>query len=447
MLDGPAMIHRWLVVATLVGCGSGMGAGDDAPGGGKADSAADAGNLAMTDAAGPIEVTVLPDYWQDQIANLPVVFNALDGSVIAVEMTDSNGHASHAVTSPVSVTVIKPNGNQGTVTLMDVQPGAALRFGSLWKRRDVNANMRVTWPPGPSGVPHIYTDVETRCGGLGGYFEQASGTIELDARCSGTVDAMAVQYYEGNVHTYLLLSAQPIVNNGTLAFTGSWLPAPLFQANFTGVPKNTSLSGVLTETYDQVRYFEDSDSTRTSSTDGTASLFFRLPPAPDSELHEEITAYLPSGVGNEVFGRRIAYTDPVGFDLGPALVPNIVTASYDAAAQTVHWTTEPGAPPQVVRASLFYPGADGSYPNWIIVAPGTATSVRPPQLPDSLAQYRVVGSVSGSVQLLHVAKSYAEIVNDIDLWYGRSNIEFGTVDWYGAPADLESYVNAVVRFP
>lgn len=442
------MMHRWLIVATLVGCGSGMGAGDDdAPGGGKADSGADAGNHAMPDAAGPIEVTVLPDYWQDPIANLPVVFNAVDGSVIAVEMTDASGHASHAVTEPVSVTVIKPSGNQGTVTLMDVPPGAALRFGSLWTKRPVVATMRATWPPGPSGVPHTYVDVETRCGGFGGYYEQASGTIELDARCTGTIDATATQYFEGDVRAYLSVSGQAIANNGTIAFTGTWTPAPLFQANFTGLPNNTSLSGVLTETYGQERYFDDSDSTRTYSTNGTATLVYRLPPAPGSELHEEVTAYLSSGVGNEVFGRRLAYGDPVGFDLGPALVPNIVTTSYDAATNTVHWTTEPGAPPQVVRAELFYPGADGSYPTWIIVAPGTATSVTPPQLPDSLAQYRVVGTVQGAVELLHVAKSYAEIVGDVDLWYGRSNINFGTVDWQGAPAELTSYVNAVARFP
>ena len=69
-----------------------------------------------------------------------------------------------------------------------------------------------------------------------------------------------------------------------------------------------------------------------------------------------------------------------------------------------------------------------------------------PQLPDSLAMYQVAGQVQGALALLHDPTSYAAMIGDIDLWFGRSNITDGSIDWTAAPQDLTSYVAPASTF-
>jgi hypothetical protein len=435
--------HRWLIALAIAGCGGQTKPNPGTnPDGGHDSMGHPNPDGALPDAAPDrIDIAVLPDYLNDPVANLPVLFSAADGSVLGVEMTDATGHTSHMVTTAASVTLIKPSGNQGTVTIMAVQPGTTLRFGALWKPRATVATMHVTWPAETAGA---FYDVETPCGGFGTYYQESSGQVALDARCTGPFGAVIASYLDGEVREYMTLSNQTVSDGGTIAFTGSWTPVQSFLASYTGLPNNTTLIGTLAETYGQERYFDSSASMSSFSTNGSGALAFALPPAVGSELHEQVDAYM--NAGNQSVGRRLAYTDPTGFDLGAALAPNITTASFNATASTLSWTTEAGAAPQVVRADLHYPGTTNSYPTWVVVAPGSVTSVTIPQLPSSLAQYAITGQVQGGLQLFHLAKSYADVVGDVDLWIGRSNINRGSIDWQGAPADLTGYTAPTATF-
>ena len=437
------MMKCWVLVA-VVGCGgSGMKMpGDGAAGGdGKSDGPADASSPdAPPDR---ITISVLPDYLDDPIANLPVVFSHPDGTLIGVEMTDAQGHASHMATTATMVTLIKPTGNRGTVTLVDVEPGTALRFGALWMQRPTVATMHASWPSASTAPDSAY-DVETRCGGLGGYYEELSGSVALDARCAGSFDATAVAFLNFHVASYMTLTNQTVHDGGTLAFTGTWTPAPVILANDTGLPNNTFLLGTLTQTYNQERFFDDEADTRGPSTTGSASLAYQLPPAPGSELHEELQVDFDAA--NEVIGRRIASTDDVSFDMSADIAPAITSVNYDAPSQTVSWATAAGPAPVLSRTEISYRNASGSYPTWIIIAPGNVTSVTPPQLPDSLADERIVDNVQGRLMLFHFAKSYPEVVGDIDLWIARSNIYPAYVDFQGMPADVSRYTAVVNSF-
>ncbi len=421
------------------------------PGSGGSNAGADAKGSASPppiDAAIPdappnvIDVIVLPDFAGDTIASLPVVFSASDGSLLGVETTDASGHASHTVTSAASVTVIRPSGNQGTVTIEDVQPGSTLRFGSLYVQYPTLATMTASWPSDIAGAAY---DVETRCGGFSAYYEETSGSLVIDNRCSsGTFDATVAEYYNDHVVAYQTLTGQTPVDGGSLAFTGTWTPATQFPGAFTDLPLNSTLTGLLTETSSDGLTFEISDAMEYFSMDGTGALNFAFPPAPGAALYELVDASVSTGT--QYIGHRLAYTDPVGFDIGAALEPAITNVSFDATSNTVSWTAAAGEAPAAIRARLSYPGPANMYPTWIIVAPGTATSVSVPQLPDSLAMYRIAGQVQGALALLHESKSYADMIGDIDLWFGRSNITDGSIDWTAAPQDLTSYTAPASSF-
>jgi len=42
--------------------------------------------------------------------------------------------------------------------------------------------------------------------------------------------------------------------------------------------------------------------------------------------------------------------------------------------------------------------------------------------------------------------SYADVIGDVDLWLGRSNIAAGAIDWTAAPSNLTNYTSSVATF-
>src|SRR5262249_14367046 len=130
--------------------------------------------------------------------------------------TDNDGHASGDVERGGSVWC-SPSGPlvvQGTNSLIafdDVEPDATLVFGALPPAHATIATMTSTEtppPPPPDAVTVAY--VYTNCS----QGAAMQGTVELDDRCTDSVDILAVvvtsQMGDDQVGPYAFLPAQPI---------------------------------------------------------------------------------------------------------------------------------------------------------------------------------------------------------------------------------------------
>jgi hypothetical protein len=438
----------------VVGCGGAThqdrGDAPDAASGGVLDAGADASADAGAD-TNVAHVHLLGDFDHDTIAGVPVVFSAKDGIAIAVEMTDATGDASHAISHDASVTVIHPDGNQETVTVFGVQPGTTLRFGTLEAQRPAIAHMKVTWPAAGPGNDLAY-DVETRCGGFGGYYMGSSWSFDIDDRCAGHPFDVTIGVFQNDrVVSYQTLTNQTAVDGGTIAFHDKYVASPVVTGSYK-VPVGTLLGGYLVDTYAGRRYFDAAFLMPSSSSDGTGTLVYALPPAPDSTLEHQITANLPGGA-TQVIGRRFSFTDQLGFDITSVLEPSITSVAFDGASRTLRWTVEPGEAPDLVHARLRHHHAGGGYRSWEVVAPGNVTRLAPPRLPASLAKYDLQSSdeVTGSLELVHAGTDYQRLVGDVGIWLARNNIgpggpDPGAVEWLGVPADVNAYVTSAEDF-
>jgi hypothetical protein len=107
---------------------------------------------------------------------------------------------------------------------------------------------------------------------------------------------------------------------------------------------------------------------------------------------------------------------------GAALLPFISTPSYDEPTRTIQWTDETagGVAPQLVTASFnYFDNVDGTQYRWTIYAPGTATELALPDVPDAIVSHdlRAGDLVYPDVWLIDVAGgSYSTVLSSIDLY-------------------------------
>jgi hypothetical protein len=163
----------------------------------------------------------------------------IEGAVIAFRdpngssrstTTDKNGHANGDVERGGSVWC-SPSGPlvvQGTNALIafdDVEPDATLVFGALPPAHATIATMTITaMPPAPPPDATTFVEVYTNCSP-----GPAEGTVQLDDRCTDSVDILAVvvtaQMGDQQAGPYAFLPAQPIVDGGAIAVPSTaWRP-------------------------------------------------------------------------------------------------------------------------------------------------------------------------------------------------------------------------------
>jgi hypothetical protein len=164
------------------------------------------------------------------IAGAVIAFRDPDGSSRSTT-TDHDGHASGDVERGGSVWC-SPSGPlvaQGTNALIafdDVEPHATLVFGALPPAHATIATMAITaTPPPPPPGAVTFAEIYTTCS----RGPTMQGTVQLDDRCTDSVDILAVvvvsQLGDEQVEAYAFLPAQPIVDGGAIAVPSTaWRP-------------------------------------------------------------------------------------------------------------------------------------------------------------------------------------------------------------------------------
>jgi hypothetical protein len=437
-------------------CGGGGGGAPDE----KADAAVDAvpaddtvdggADAAPADASvdatarGIARVKVLADEPGDLIAQIPVLFSRQDGELIAVEMTDDAGEAAYEIPRDVSVTMVHPWPQKGTVTITGVQPGATVRFGAPSPPLRIIARMNVSWPE--TGIADTFYDVETPCGGFGEFrYERTSGELEIDERCAGkTFDVTVIALRKGVIRSYLTRTQQTAVDGGTLALDGAYADVPVLTPTYT-MPVGARFNDHLVATYDGRRYV-NAQAFMPTSTDGKGTLTYALPPVPGSLLVNTTNVHLDSGE-TQVIGRRFASTDQLGFDVTAALAANVTSAAFNPSTRVLTWEPAIRSAPDVAYASL---DDQDSRRVWRVVAAGDAPAVTLPRLPAPLAEYDVTPDhyIVCTLVMMHLGIAYPRLVDGLGTWVARNGVWFGggAIDWLGAPRELTSYTATITGF-
>jgi hypothetical protein len=107
---------------------------------------------------------------------------------------------------------------------------------------------------------------------------------------------------------------------------------------------------------------------------------------------------------------------------GATVLPYIASPGFDPASRTIRWSTAtPGsAAPHVVTASFnYYDSVSSTQYRWTIYAPGDATELVLPDVPDAVTAHDLQPTdiIYPDVWLIDVAGSdYADLLTDLDLY-------------------------------
>jgi hypothetical protein len=429
--------HLLLLAATVTALGaactdSSHGAtGDDTPaadggvsgddgGGGDDGSGSDAGSDVPT--TGVATIILLGESATDPIANVPVVFADKAGTLLGVEMTDAAGHASHEISRDASVTIIHAQ-TKHVESRVGLQPGEAIRFGSTARAHAKVAHIQFLTTP----QTNTRYQIVSKCGT--GYSDTANILVDLDDRCTlgGTVAVtlLHVGAQSGVIGSYITKTIS-VANNATETIDGASTAVPQVSGTFA-MPNGWSLSGTMTETYDNSYFMSDSEEMGyLSQNNAGGSLEYRLAPASGSELRNEID--VDGATGHQILGTRRAYsTNNIDADL-TGLHGWITAATLDSATRTATWTTDgQGDSTDIIRLRV-HAFQNGDTLDWTVLAPGSATSIVLPLLPSAYNAYNFDSDdVNGSLSLAHVGQPWSQIAPDAAMWFGRS---VSTIDWY-----------------
>jgi hypothetical protein len=401
---------------------------------------------------GMVTVEYLGDSYDAVVAGHTVVFADNDGTQLGTEVTDADGKASHVIPRDATVTLVRVGTyDVYAVTRIGVQPGETLRFGTTWQPLPTIATMTVSWPSAGTGYRY---DVKTPCGGsASNYINATSTTITIDERCAGkTFDVYVarISTFNYDVHGYLMATAQTANDGGSITVTGTWSDNTQPLEGTYAVPTGTRISGLLSATYDTRDYDGDDVSMSGYTTSPTASLSYRLLPAPGSQLLHEVELERMGQVQKQIVGRRFPYATQVGFDITSSLTTWIASASFDKASRTLTWSTETTQAADVVRANFAYNRSATQDVRWLVIAPGDVTSVVLPALPGELAVHGVTAqdTVTGALALVDVDRSFATIASDLGTWLARHNLISlqRPIDWADAPTDLDHFTMSLLGF-
>lgn len=340
----------------------------------------------------PVTVTVkLDGVGQEGVV---VHFQNADSTLVATEMTDATGTASHVMNAGGFVSVIDPMPPQAQTglpqgpshdirTYAGVKPGDHLRIEE--RNEQSYSTMTMTLPPQTN--PDIsYYDVRATCGGT-----------TLNGTGSGGSNPSGPMYFYGCTSADILVTAYDSTSKAVEYF---------FVANATVTDEGTldytaeTFSSLATRTYtlgNQPAHVAALDVSQDIATAkgglGRFSSTASGTPATASVLFPNISG----GLGIVTIDGRSNTMDHIALDwgalsttayttdFGARMLVDAANFSFDGATHAVSWTqAAAGVAPEFVSIRLFgtrQTSTEYRYVNWQIVAPYTALSVSLPTLP------------------------------------------------------------------
>jgi hypothetical protein len=376
-------------------------------------------------------------------AGVVVHFQKADSTLVATEMTDATGVASHVLEAGGYVTVLNPfppapaglpNGpSQDIRTFAGVKPGDHLRVEETAGEETPPINMTLTLPPQTDGNIAHY-DIVSSCGGNQIDFSGSGGSNPTGVvsfyNCTTTDILVIAKDDTYTPYKFFFVPNQAITADGALDYSGQTL-GDLTTRTYDVGDKPTNVFGIDvrqvigTARGELVEY----SSATTGTTPATASLTF--PAIANGLSLITISAYTGMMQHYGLEWGALA-TTPYSTDFGGHMLPEISAYSFDAATHTISWTATGGAAPDFVEVEL------SGYRNtstevrrveWKIVAPYTAGTTTLPTLPAGTFDLNFTEADGVSVRNI--------LVGDIpNGGYDAVRAPFFAIDPYERPEDV-----------
>jgi hypothetical protein len=406
------MIKHFGLISFLMVAAAGCG-GDDGKKNTDAAPTADAcANCGTPDAAPPAPVKVVAIFDNKLEANVPVVFQRADDTVISTKMTDANGEATEIVPAGGSVSIVRqPVGGAGQAqnsvhTFMGVQPGDVLPTGVVSKKPRT-ISISVTMPNGGGGSTF---DLLNSCGDIvSGTQTGRTGpvlTVNIDAACANANFFVTAkngnggelgQFYKTNV-------AIPAAN-GNINFAAETLKlGKAVNIALTNMPAGVSFARL------QLPLF---DGKLTMAQPGSA-FGVEVPPATVNGTTLIGDTGAPEMIATLVVDRAIDTLRVVdrtvpgnySLDINTVLVPSIVTAPAITDGVSIRWTetNEGQADGLFAQLTVRRPNPAFQFIR-LLVAPHAVGAVKLPILPTMFDKFNVQTEDTRGVQGLFLLRS------------------------------------------
>ena len=325
--------------------------------------------------------------------NIVVHFQNADSSLVATEMTNSTGTASHVMAPGGYVTAIDPyvapNTYSRLYTFAGVKPGDHLQLSH--KTNAANINMTITLPVQADPAITRYV-VRSSCTTTASIFAssgsgfQPTGSVEFKANCA-SADILAASFNSANdVVGYFIVPDQAITANGTLNYASkSYTPPTSRTYTFNNTTALTTL-----ETTEFVFTAKGPVYVAPTQNGNTATL--TLPAFNGATGLTHASGYsLATGALHDFFDWGPLATTPFTADIGARKLVDVTDPVFDNATNTLSWTEGAGVAPDADYIDIDVQRTVASNSNfnidWQMIAPHTGASAKFPTLPAGTRDY------------------------------------------------------------
>lgn len=341
-----------------------------------------------------------------------VHFQNADSTLVATEMTDATGVASHLMNAGGYVTAIDPfpiQVPQGlpTAPSHDLRTFAGVKPGDHLRLEEsvgvASFSMTMTLPPQTDGNISYY-DVASTCGsnslqGAGSGGSNPSGLVYFSG-CASADILVTARDSGNNALSYFFVANEAVAANGTLDYTAKTFSA-LATRTYNLGDQPTSVFSLDVKQQISTTKGQLTDFTATASSGSASTATVSFPNIPNGLGVVEV-----DGQGNTM--RHIALdwgtltTTAYTTDFAARMLIGATAQSYDATTHAITWTEASGVAPVFtavdIRGSR---NTNVSTPiHWQVVAPYTAATTTLPTLPVGDFDYNFTSTDPVNVNLM-----------------------------------------------
>jgi hypothetical protein len=328
--------------------------------------------------------------------NIVVHFQNADSTLVATEMTDGSGTASHVMAAGGYVTAIDPFVIAAAVPTTRVYTFAGVKPGDHLQLSEANAatfSMNITLPVqgDPAIVKYVVgnscsRDPKTFFSTGSGF--QPTGAITFKASCT-TADILAVSFdNNNNAVGFIYVPDVTVTANGTLAYANKSYATPTSRT-YTYNTANGLSPVTISQSIASANGLVLKITHSTTGTPNTATV-----PLPTFANAVGLTqSYFASIAqsGHILLDWAPLATTPFTTDIGARKLVDVSDPTYDYATHTLSWTEGAGVAPDANHVGIFVNRTAASNNNfgvdWQMVAAHTGASSKFPTLPVGTTDY------------------------------------------------------------
>ena len=329
-------------------------------------------------------------------SNIVVHFQNADSTLVATEMTDGSGTASHVMAPGGYVSAIDPYvvaaglPTSQVYTFAGVKPGDHLQLGN---RTSGNISMTVTLPV-QSGSEITKYVMDSACSPFHtAYNSSGSGSspvfsLPFHSTCTNTDVLVAGLNDSDDVVAFFFVPDVTVTANGALNYSSKTYSTPTSRSytynTATGLTPVELTQFIGSAKGAVMRIFHS-----TTGTPNTATV--PLPNFTNAIGLTEATTRSIAESQHEILDWGPLVTTPLTSDVGARKLVDVSAPSFDAATHTLSWTEGTGVAPDGDYVGIFVnrtlPSNNNFGVEWRMVAPHTGASAKFPTLPVGPVDY------------------------------------------------------------